>query len=88
MATKVTSRREMVLKTLRSARRGKVMVNGTQVKTTGGWVPGTVLTDDAVGGVGGLRRLREIRTLGFAVEKRRIAGTRSYEYRLGTTKNN
>jgi hypothetical protein len=79
MATKTTvSRREMILKTLRSARRGKIVVNGKAVKTAGGWVDGAVLGGDA-----GLRRLRELRADGLAVEKRYNTETGRFEYRLG-----
>ena len=79
MTTKTTlSRREMILKTLRSARRGKIVVDGKTVKTTGGGVDGAHL-----GGDSGLRRLREMRADGLSVEKRYNAETGVFQYRLG-----
>lgn len=84
MATKTTlSRREMILKTLRSARRGKIVVGGSTVKTTGGWVDGALLTHESIGGDSGLRRLRELRSEGLSVEKRYNSDTGVFQYRLG-----
>jgi hypothetical protein len=82
MTVKSMNRRELVLKALRSARRGKLMVNGTKVKTTAGWVDGQILTHEEIGSVQGLRRLRELRTSGVAIEKRFNADTGKHQYRL------
>jgi hypothetical protein len=82
--TKATlSRREMIAKTLRSARRGKIVVAGNTVKTTGGWVDGTMITHPEVGGDSGLRRLRELRAHGMQIEKRYNADAGVFQYRLG-----
>lgn len=77
------SRRELVAKTLRSARRGKIVVGGNTVKTTGGWVDGMTLTHPDLGGDSGLRRLRELRSHGMKIEKRYNAETSTFQYRLG-----
>jgi len=82
MNTKSLSRRETVLKSLRAARRGKLTVAGKHVKTTAGWVDGTVLTADEIGGTHGLRRLRELRASGMKIEKRYNADAGVFQYRL------
>lgn len=47
-----------------------------------GWVPGSALTE--VGGSEGLRRLRELRAMGWPIERRpaRGPGRTGWEYRL------
>jgi hypothetical protein len=84
MATKVKpTRRELVHNALKAARRGKLTVNGQAVKTPAGWVPGHLLTHPEIGGTEGLRRLRELRTDGLAIEMKAIGnGSAAYQYRL------
>lgn len=48
----------------------------------GRWVPGYNLTTPEVGGSEGLKRLRELRAAGFTIEKRRMANSHAYEYRM------
>ena len=82
MTTKNPTRREMVLKSLKAARRGKFAIDGKAVKTPGGWLTREQI--NSVGGTDGMRRLRELRAEGVSIEKRRVAGsTRHFEYRLG-----
>lgn len=54
------------------------------VENVGVWTPGFVLASSLCGGSEGLRRLREIRaTLGPEwIEKRKMAFSNAYEYRL------
>lgn len=80
-ATKPT-RRDLVHNALKSARRGKLTVNGKHVQTSAGWVPGHLLTDPSVGGTEGLRRLRELRDSGVLIEMKRIEGSSAYQYRI------
>ena len=75
------TRTAKVLLALKSARRGRLLINGETIKTTGGWVDGAVLTAEQIGGPHGLRRLRELRQRGIVnIEKRRTNGT--YQYRI------
>ena len=46
------------------------------------WTPGYDLAHPAVGGSEGLRRLRQLKKMGYAYEKRRMEGSTAYEYRL------
>jgi predicted DNA-binding ArsR family transcriptional regulator len=46
---------------------------------TGGWF--TTIEINAVGGTEGTRRLRELRGMGYNIEKRRTEG-RQFEYKL------
>jgi hypothetical protein len=82
MTTDTPTRRDSVLKFLRSARRGRVVVDGQTIKTPGGWVPGYLFNFPEVGGADGLRRLRELRTDGTNIEMRRVPESAAYEYRL------
>lgn len=83
MTTKTkTTRRDLVHNALKSARRGKLVVDGKQVKTSAGWVPGHLLTSPAVGGTEGLRRLRELRNSGVRIEMKKIEGSSAYQYRI------
>lgn len=54
------------------------------VENVGAWTPGFVLASSLCGGSEGLRRLREIRAvLGPEwIEKRKMAFSNAYEYRL------
>ena len=51
-----------------------------------GWVDGYDLCHPSIGGTEGLRRLRELREIGYPIEKRlkpnRPRGSRVYQYRL------
>jgi hypothetical protein len=46
------------------------------------WVSGPDLCHPDVGGSEGLRRLRELRAAGYAIEKRKRMESDAYEYRL------
>ena len=83
MKMKSMNRRDLVLKALRDARRGKLVIDGNKVKTVAGWVDGKTLTSSEVGSVQGLRRLRELRSTGVSIEKRLNADTGLYQYRIG-----
>lgn len=48
----------------------------------GGWVDGHVLCEPWTGGTSGLRRVRELRTDGWVVEKRRKPGSDEFQYRV------
>ena len=68
---KVTGRKAEVLRALQDAR--------------GFWVGGPALANVACGGSEGLRRLRELRELGYAIEKRKAHPSHKYySYRLVT----
>ncbi len=47
-----------------------------------GWISGVTLCDPAIGGSEGLRRVRELRAEGWTIEKRRMANSDAFEYRL------
>ena len=55
---KLTGRKAQVLKVLQNAE--------------GTWVGGPSLCNQAVGGSEGLRRLRELRALGYAIDKKEV----------------
>lgn len=80
--TTKTTRRDLVHNALKSARRGKLMVNGERVQTSAGWVPGHLLTRPEIGGTEGLRRLRELRHDGILIEMKKIDGSSAYQYRI------
>jgi biotin operon repressor len=66
---KVTGRKAEVLRALQAAR--------------GWWVPGFELATADCGGSEGLRRLRELREMGYDIEKRKVHPTHKYfSYRL------
>ena len=46
------------------------------------WVGGPELASVSCGGSEGLRRLRELRQLGHAIEKKRLEGHNYFSYRL------
>ena len=46
----------------------------------GGWY--TTVEINNMGGTEGTRRLRELRANGYRIEKRKVAGSTMYEYRL------
>lgn len=48
----------------------------------GNWVGGPELANRRCGGSEGLRRLRELRQLGYAIEKKRLEGHNYFSYRL------
>lgn len=49
-----------------------------------GWVNGHLLCAPHLGGSEGLRRIRELRSLGYPIEKRRkpVPGSAEYQYRI------
>lgn len=47
-----------------------------------GWVEGPEIASEEVGGSEGLRRLRELRELGYPIVKERIPGRDAFRYRL------
>jgi hypothetical protein len=65
---KLTGRKAQVLKVLQNAE--------------GTWVGGPSLCNQAVGGSEGLRRLRELRALGYAIDKKKLPKQNYYSYRL------
>lgn len=68
---------------LYDARSGTVSIDGTTHTTPAGWVPSDLVRE--VGGRDGLRRLRELRSAGYRIDKRRPAGknrTTRFEYKL------
>ena len=66
---KVTGRKAEVLRALQEAR--------------GWWVPGFELATAHCGGSEGLRRLRELRQMGYDIEKKKVHPTHKYySYRL------
>ena len=55
------------------------------VNAKGGWVGGPALANVACGGSEGLRRLRELREMGYEIEKKKIDPKHNYySYRLVT----
>ena len=69
---KVTGRKAEVLRALQDAR--------------GFWGGGPALANVACGGSEGLRRLRELRELGYLIEKKKAHPSHNYySYRLVTT---
>ncbi len=64
------TRRQLVLLELLQARNGKVYRYNNHVEIPKGWVPSWVLVSPAVGGIGGLRRVRELRARGLDIEVR------------------
>ena len=48
----------------------------------GKWVGGPELANRRCGGSEGLRRLRELRELGYTIEKKRLEGHNYYSYRF------
>jgi hypothetical protein len=78
------TRKELVLAALKSARRGRLTIDGYEYRTKGGWVDGWLLTHPAIGGSEGLRRLRELRAQGERVEMRAHpdAALTTRQYRL------
>ena len=48
----------------------------------GKWVGGPELANRRCGGSEGLRRLRELRELGYAIEKKQLEGHNYFSYRL------
>lgn len=81
--TKTKTRKELVLQALKTARsRGRLTIDGTSYKTSGGWVDGWLLTHPTLGGSEGLRRLRELRQEGFIIEMRVSDKGTTRQYRL------
>ena len=71
MKVTVTGRKAEVLRALQHAK--------------GDWVGGPALANVACGGSEGLRRLRELRELGYVIEKKKVDPKHNYySYRLGT----
>ena len=48
----------------------------------GQWVGGPALCNQAVGGSEGLRRLRELRELGYVIHKKKLPKQNYYSYKL------
>lgn len=46
------------------------------------WVDGFALTEPNIGGSEGLRRLRELRRMGYPIQKRRKEDSSAFQYRL------
>ena len=65
---KLTGRKAQVLKVLQNAE--------------GEWVGGPSLCNQAVGGSEGLRRLRELRALGYGIVKKKLSKQNYYSYKL------
>jgi|TARA_R110002167_G_scaffold346874_1_gene557671 hypothetical protein len=65
---KLSRRKAQVLKVLQNAE--------------GDWVGGPALCNQAVGGSEGLRRLRELRALGYNIEKIKFPKQNYFSYRL------
>ena len=65
---KLSRRKAQVLKVLQNAE--------------GDWVGGPALCNQAVGGSEGLRRLRELRALGYNIEKIKLPEQNYFSYRL------
>lgn len=81
--TKTKTRKELVLSTLTTARRrGRVVIDGTTYKTSGGWIDGWLLTHPSLGGSEGLRRLRELRQDGYRIEMRVSDKGTTRQYRI------
>jgi hypothetical protein len=59
-------------------RRGRVLTLMNDIN----WHSTAEISSTAVGGTEGTRRLRELRALGYTVEKRKVAGSTQYEYRF------
>jgi len=70
MAEKKDTRKKLVLDELLSARYGKQYRYNAHEMIPEGWVPSWVLVSPAVGGLQGLRRLRELRESGIMIEHR------------------
>lgn len=61
----------------------KIRVAEFLVDRQGTWVPGFEIASPEVGGSEGLARLRELRLYhDFTIEKRKMAGSTAYEYRI------
>lgn len=78
-------RQANVLRALRSAHFGRVFVaDEVTFLTADGWVEGYALCHPAIGGSEGLRRLRELRELGWSIERRLhpVKGRTAQQYRL------
>jgi hypothetical protein len=65
---RLTGRKAQVLKVLQNAE--------------GEWVGGPALCNQAVGGSEGLRRLRELRELGYVIHKKKLPKQNYYSYKL------
>lgn len=52
------------------------------VDRQGRWVSGVEIATPEIGGSEGLRRVRELRSEGWPIEKRSKRGSEAYEYRL------
>lgn len=83
-ATKRMTRKQAVYAALKDARKGTITIDGTTHETPNGWIPGHILS--SVGGVEGLRRLRELRAEGYSISMRRMKGVAEREYRLNRVK--
>lgn len=87
MVTKTrVSRKQKVYNALKEARSGTMHVGNLTVTTANGWVNGEYLLDSAIGGEGGLRRLRELRDEGYRILMRRSKDTGTFQYRLDRVK--
>lgn len=62
----------------RDTRRGRVL----GLLKRGGWHSTMDVNDVDGGGSEGCRRLRELRAMGYVIEKRRKVGSDQFEYRL------
>lgn len=64
------TRKQLVLKELLDARRGKQYRYNSNEMIPVGWVPSWIIVSPGVGGCSGLRRLRELRASGIKIQHR------------------
>jgi len=77
----LTPRQAAVLALLTAGRQGWILLDGGKYLCPDGWVDGWYFVHPLSGGMEGLRRLRELRAMGYKIESRPKAGSPAWQYR-------